>query len=57
LHLCIPQHIALRLSLDTQEEREVTLADGSKLLVPYVGPPGCHQPGQPEYPVFGGEGR
>ena len=28
LHLCIPQHIALQLSLDTQEEREVTLADG-----------------------------
>jgi clan AA aspartic protease len=40
LHLCIPQHIALQLSLDTQEEREVTLADGSKLLVPYVGPLG-----------------
>jgi clan AA aspartic protease len=40
LHLCIPRHIALQLMLDTQEEREVTLADGSKLLVPYVGPLG-----------------
>jgi clan AA aspartic protease len=37
LHLCLPRHIALQLALDTQEEREVTLADGSKLLVPYVG--------------------
>lgn len=40
LHLCIPHHIALQLALDTQEEREVTLADGSKSLVPYVGPLG-----------------
>jgi clan AA aspartic protease len=40
LHLCIPRHIALQLMLDAQEEREVTLADGSILLVPYVGPLG-----------------
>jgi clan AA aspartic protease len=40
LHLCLPRHIALQLALDMQEEREVTLADGSKLLVPYVGPVG-----------------
>ncbi len=40
LHLCIPRHVALQLALDTQEEREVTLADGSKTLVPYVGPLG-----------------
>ncbi len=40
LHLCVPQHIALQLTLDTLEEREVTLTDGSKLLVPYVGPLG-----------------
>jgi clan AA aspartic protease len=38
LHLCIPQHIALQLALQTRENREVTLADGSKALVPYVGP-------------------
>ena len=38
MHLCIPQHIALQLDLAEQEKREVTLADGSKLLVPYVGP-------------------
>jgi clan AA aspartic protease len=40
LHLCIPEHVALqlRLSLDCQDPREVTLADGSKRLIPYVGP-------------------
>jgi clan AA aspartic protease len=38
VHLCIPDHIRLQLGLDTQEEREVTLADGSRKLVPYVGP-------------------
>lgn len=38
LHLCIPQHVALQLNLKTLEEREVTLADGKKSRVPYVGP-------------------
>lgn len=38
LHLCIPQHIAIQLKLKQLEEREVTIADGSKRLVPYVGP-------------------
>ena len=38
LHLCIPQHIAYQLKLKQLEEREVTIADGSKKLVPYVGP-------------------
>lgn len=38
LHLCIPQHIANQLKLKQLEEREVTIADGSKRLVPYVGP-------------------
>jgi clan AA aspartic protease len=38
LHLCIPEHIRLQLDLDKVEDREVTLADGSKKLVPYVGP-------------------
>jgi clan AA aspartic protease len=36
--LCIPQHVALQLRLETLEEREVTLGDGSKRLCPYVGP-------------------
>lgn len=38
LMLCIPQHVALQLELETDSEREVGLADGSKQKVPYVGP-------------------
>jgi clan AA aspartic protease len=38
LHLCIPQHLAIQLRLKTLEDREVTLADGSKQLIPYAGP-------------------
>ena len=37
-HLCIPEHIQLQLQLDPIDNKEVTLADGSKKLVPYVGP-------------------
>jgi len=38
VHLCIPEHIKIQLKLDTIDEKEVVLADGSKKLVPYVGP-------------------
>lgn len=38
LHLCIPEHIAIQLDLKEKEKREVTLADGSKHSVAYVGP-------------------
>ncbi len=38
IHLCIPAHVALQLGLDTLEQREVTSADDSKKLIPYVGP-------------------
>lgn len=38
VHLCIPEHIKIQLKLDTIDEKEVILADGSKRLVPYVGP-------------------
>jgi clan AA aspartic protease len=38
LHLCIPQHVQIQLKLDAIDHKEVTLADGSKKLVPYVGP-------------------
>jgi len=38
VHLCIPQHVCDRLHLQKLEDREVTLADGSTRLVPYVGP-------------------
>lgn len=38
LMLCIPRHVALQLSLETESEREVGFADGRKEKVPYVGP-------------------
>ncbi|TAN50491.1 MAG: clan AA aspartic protease [Methylococcaceae bacterium] len=38
VHLCIPEHIAFQLDLDTYEEREVETADGSSHRRPYVGP-------------------
>ena len=37
-HLCVPAHVALQLKLETVYEREVTTADGSTRLCPYVGP-------------------
>jgi clan AA aspartic protease len=36
--LVLPQHIANQLRLRVHEEREITLADGMKKLVPYAGP-------------------
>lgn len=36
--LCIPEHVKIQLQLDELEKREVTLADGNKHLVPFVGP-------------------
>jgi clan AA aspartic protease len=38
LMLCIPEHVALQLKLDTESMREVTVADGRSMNVPYVGP-------------------
>lgn len=38
VHLCIPEHIRLQLRLEEYDRKEVTLADGSKRLIPYVGP-------------------
>lgn len=38
LMLCIPEHIALQLKLETETLREVSVADGRKMNVPYVGP-------------------
>src|SRR5260370_38762791 len=42
LHLCIPEHIQIQLQLETIDSKEVTLADGSNKLVPYVGPVEWH---------------
>jgi clan AA aspartic protease len=38
LMLCIPEHIALQLKLETESMREVSVADGRSKNVPYVGP-------------------
>jgi len=38
VHLCIPEHIQIQLNLEEIDKKEVTLADGSKKVVPYVGP-------------------
>jgi clan AA aspartic protease len=38
IHLCIPEHIALQLKLEEFDRREVTLADGTRRLISYVGP-------------------
>lgn len=37
-HLCIPEHVQLQLELEPIDTKEVTLADGSRTRVPYVGP-------------------
>ena len=36
--LCIPEQVAIQLHLDLEATREVTVADGSRSSVPYVGP-------------------
>src|SRR5207244_6809090 len=42
LHLCIPEHVRIQLKLEAIDNKEVALADGSKRLVPYVGPVELH---------------
>jgi len=38
VHLCIPEQVSIQLKLETIDSKEVTLADGKKTGVPYVGP-------------------
>lgn len=38
VHLCIPEPIRIQLKLEAIDSKEVTLADGGRKLVPYVGP-------------------
>lgn len=38
VHLCIPEHIRIQLQLEEIGKKDVTLADGSEKLTPYVGP-------------------
>lgn len=36
--LVIPEQVRLQLALEEQGQKEVTMADGSRKMVPYVGP-------------------
>ena len=38
VYLIIPEHIRLQLALEKSSKKEITLADGSKKMVPYAGP-------------------
>ncbi len=38
VHLCIPPHVQIQLCLEEINKKEVILADGSRRLIPYVGP-------------------
>lgn len=38
VHLCIPESVRIQLKLEAIDSKEVTLADGGRKLVPYVGP-------------------
>ncbi len=38
VHLCIPESVQIQLQLEAIDPKEVTLADGSRRRVPYVGP-------------------
>lgn len=38
VHLCIPEHVRIQLKLEAVDSKEVTLADGTRTVVPYVGP-------------------
>lgn len=38
LQLCLPEHLAIQLDLRELEKREVTLANGHRMTVPYCGP-------------------
>jgi clan AA aspartic protease len=38
VHLCVPEHVREQLKLEVIDEKEVTLADGSRRRIPYAGP-------------------
>ncbi len=38
IHLCIPEQVKIQLKLEAIDSKEVTLADGKRAVVPYVGP-------------------
>ena len=42
VHLCVPEHVALQLRLEEYDRKEVVIADGSRRVVPYMGPLEVH---------------
>lgn len=38
LMLCVPEHVAVQLDLETESMREVSVVDTRTIKVPYVGP-------------------
>jgi clan AA aspartic protease len=42
LHLCIPEHLRTKLKLEVMDQKQVELADGTRMFVPYVGPIEIH---------------
>ena len=38
LMLCLPEHLVIQLELEGETTREITVADGRCMRVPYVGP-------------------
>lgn len=42
VHLCIPKHVQIQLKLDEIDRKEALLADGTRTMVPYVGPVELH---------------
>lgn len=38
VHLCVPEQVRIQLKLEAIDSKEVTLADGKRAVVPYVGP-------------------
>ena len=49
VYFIIPEHVRLQLALEATVMKEVTLADGSKRMVPYVGPIETHFKNQVAY--------
>src|ERR1700722_4879125 len=42
LHLCIPEYLRKQLKLEVIDQKQVELADGTRMFVPYVGPIEIH---------------
>lgn len=38
VHTCIPEHVAVQRRLEAVDQKEITIADGSRRVAQYVGP-------------------